>query len=106
MRLIRVLNTFGHDVLTINDLGMAGTVDSEVLAFARQSDRVVLTRNCRDFRELHDANPTHSGILLVYMSSDTTKDMTHESIVKAISNIENAGIALINQCITLNQWSY
>jgi len=104
--LVRLLKASGHDVLTINDLDMAGTPDEEVLAFAKQKSRLVLTRNCDDFEALHENNADHSRILLVYRDANKSKDMTYEAIVRAINNIEAAGVTFSKQCIRLNQWMY
>ena len=48
--------------------------------------RVLLTRNCDDFQQLHQANPEHSGILAVYQDSEASKNMSYQAIVKAIDN--------------------
>lgn len=77
-----------------------------VLDYARGDERVLLTRNCDDFKELHQANPTHSGILVVYQNDDPSKDMSHQEIVKALINLETASIPLANQFIALNSWNY
>ncbi|MEW6496496.1 MAG: DUF5615 family PIN-like protein [Cyanobacteriota bacterium] len=47
--------------------------DSTVLDYARQQGRVLLTRNCADFQELHQANPVHPGILAVFPTSTISK---------------------------------
>ncbi len=70
------------------------------------SNRVLLTKNCRDFELLHQRNPKHPGILAIYESSSTSKNMSFQDIVGAISNLEAANISLENQFISLNPWSY
>ena len=68
--------------------------------------RVLLTRNCDDFKQLHQANPEHSEILAVYQDSEASKNMSYQAIVKAIDNLETAKYELNNQFFVLNQWSY
>jgi predicted nuclease of predicted toxin-antitoxin system len=104
--LVNLLHTVGHDVITVNEAGLGGRLDATVLDYARQQMRVLLTRNCDDFEELHQAKPTHPGILAVYQNSDSLKNMSYQSIVGAISNLEAVGYAIENQFIVLNQWNY
>ena len=104
--LIRLLKAAGHNVLTINNLDMAGAPDEEVLAFAKQENRVVLTRNCDDFEALHMDDSDHAGILLIYRDSDRSKNMSYQDVVRAISNLETVGVTFSTRCFRLNQWMY
>jgi predicted nuclease of predicted toxin-antitoxin system len=42
-RLVRLLRDVGHDVQTVTEAGLIARPDAEVLAFARQESRVLLT---------------------------------------------------------------
>jgi hypothetical protein len=55
---------------------------------------------------LHQANPSHSGILAVYRNANRFKNMDFKAIVNAIANLETANVPLANQFISLNQWNY
>ena len=101
-----MLKAAGHDVLTINEVGLAGSSDDVVFDYAMQENRILLTHNCDDFEDLHKANPIHPGILAVYRNSNLLKNMSFKTIVRAIANLENANIPLANQFISLNQWNY
>lgn len=101
-----MLETAGHDVLTVTQAQLNGRVDSDVFQVAIQLDRVILTSNCADFVELHDAHKSHSGILLIYQDHDPSKDMSYEEIVKAIANLEVTGIVLSNRYLALNVYNY
>lgn len=101
-----MLREASHDVLTVNEAGLKGKIDSLVLDYAISENRVLLTHNCDDFEELHEANPNHPGILAVYKNDDSSKDMSFKAIVKAIANLEAAIIPLTNQFIALNHWNY
>lgn len=63
---VEELRRLGHDVLTVHETGKANQAvpDDEVLAFACDENRSVLTLNRRDFIKLHNANPNHSGIIV------------------------------------------
>lgn len=104
--LVKMLREALHDVLTVNEAGLKGKIDSLVFDYAMQDNRVLLTHNCDDFEELHEANPNHLGILAVYKNDDPSKDMSFKTIVKAIANLEAAALDLTNQFIALNHWNY
>ncbi len=104
--LVRLLRRAGHDVITVNEVSLAGQPDPVVLDYARQTKRNVFTFNCDDFQALHDANPNHPGILVVYHNYDFSKDMSFFAIVKALANLEAANVPLANQFISLNSWNY
>ncbi|NJK48073.1 DUF5615 family PIN-like protein [Candidatus Gracilibacteria bacterium] len=105
-RLVIFLKNAGHDVITVNEAELSGKFDDEVMDYARQNGRIVLTRNYDDFQELHNANPVHPGILVVYQDGSPSKDMSHQTIVKAIANLESSEIPLANQFFALNHWNY
>lgn len=60
------LRELGHDVLTTLDVGKAGVAipDDEVLRFAHEQSRAVLTFNRKDFIRLHRHGKPHSGIVV------------------------------------------
>jgi predicted nuclease of predicted toxin-antitoxin system len=101
--LVNLLELAGHAVITVKSAGLMTWADSAVLDYARQENRVLLTRNCDDFQELHQANSLHPGILAVYQNSDVLKNMSYQAIAQAISNLEAAEYPLRNQFVILNQ---
>jgi len=105
-KLVSLLKQAGHDSLTVNQAGLMGKADSIVLDFARQEGRILLTRNCDDFCNLHAANSSHPGILAVYQEPNPAKNLTYAKIVSAIANLEAAKFDLKGQFILLNQWNY
>ncbi len=63
---VEALRRLGHDVLTTHDTGKsnAGVPDEEVLRYAAENGRAVLTHNRQDFIRLHRQNPEHAGIIV------------------------------------------
>ncbi len=63
---VEELRNLGHDVLTTLQSGRAGLSipDDEVLKFAVQTERVLLTMNRKHFRDLHKRNSDHFGIIV------------------------------------------
>lgn len=104
--IVEALRASQHDVLTANEAALTGQPDSIVLDFARQENRILLTRNCKDFLALHQNNPSHPGILAIYQDRNYSKDMTIAEVVNAIANLEANGISLENQFVALNHWNY
>lgn len=66
------LREMGHDVLTSYEAKRANLSipDNEVLAFASQKGRTVLTINRRDFKMLHKKTPSHAGIIVCTQDTD------------------------------------
>ena len=61
---VQMLRDFGHNVLTVQQAEKWGDSDAEVLAFAVENKRSVLTLNRRHFIKLHLENPNHYGIIV------------------------------------------
>ncbi len=104
--LVKALRESGHDVLTANEAHLRNALDPEIFAYAIQDNRIILTRNCKDFELLHQQNYLHPGIFACYQYADTSKNMSRRDIVKAIDNIESAKVSVENQFISLNCWNY
>jgi predicted nuclease of predicted toxin-antitoxin system len=66
------LRRLGHDILTIQESGKASQrmSDDEVLEFATQNNRAVLTMNRRHFVKRHLIGVPHSGIVVCTFDSD------------------------------------
>ena len=104
--LIRLLREAGHDVLTVNEAGLHTHGDQEVFARAQSEQRVLLTRNGKDFEALHEADQTHPGILVEYQDRDPAKNLKVADTVRAIGNLEASGWDLTGQFIALNAWIF
>jgi predicted nuclease of predicted toxin-antitoxin system len=63
---VKCLRDLGYDVLTVQEAGRSNQriPDDEVLAFATQSDRTVVTQNRKDFIQLHRIQSNHAGIIV------------------------------------------
>jgi predicted nuclease of predicted toxin-antitoxin system len=72
MDIVMELRRLGYDVLTSYDAGQAnqGIPDEEVLAFATQQERVVITLNRDDFIALHRGGIPHNGIIICKTDRD------------------------------------
>ena len=63
---VEALRVLGYEVLTTAEAGRADqeVPDDEVLAFAKNEGRCVLTLNRRDFIRLHRLDSNHAGIIV------------------------------------------
>ncbi len=107
-RLVRLLRQAGHDVALPVDLGIAGTEDPIHLRHAIRDQRVLLTRDCDDFRLLHEllmeGRGHHPGILAVHQESNPRRNMKSHDIVRAIGKLSAAGVPVADEYIILNHW--
>jgi predicted nuclease of predicted toxin-antitoxin system len=83
-----LLRSFGHDVLTVQEAGKVGLgiPDPEVLAFAINDERAVLTLNRYDFIRLHRLQADHAGIIVC--TEDRNLERLATGINEAISTEE------------------
>jgi predicted nuclease of predicted toxin-antitoxin system len=106
--LARLLRQAGHDVQLPAEVGMVGKKDPVHLAHAVRADRVFLTKNYCDFRDLHDLalalRGQHPGILVIRYDNDRKRDLKLGSIVRALANLQAANVVLVNGYFVLNQW--
>ncbi len=72
LRVVQELRRLGHDVLTAHEAGQANQKipDDQVLTFACQANRTILTDNRRDFIRLHRNQPEHCGIIVCTFDPD------------------------------------
>jgi hypothetical protein len=104
--LVQLLQAAGHRVVTPIQAGTSGKADEEHLLFAASQGLVLLTKNPDDFAQLHNASSEHAGILVIYQDNDPDRDMAYAEIVRAIGNLEWAGITLSKSFQVLNAWRY
>ena len=72
IRAIEHLRNLNHDVLTVQEAGNANQSipDEQVLKYATQLERAVLTLNRRDFIRLHRQSSDHGGIVVTKDDAD------------------------------------
>jgi predicted nuclease of predicted toxin-antitoxin system len=70
--LTQLLRELGHDVLTVQEAGNADQriPDEEVIAFAIEHQRAVITMNRRHFVRLHCELSSHCGVVVCTQDSD------------------------------------
>lgn len=95
IKVAQYLRQMGHDVLTSHEAGKANQriPDEEVLAFAAQSGRILLTLNRWDFIVLHTKSAQHAGIAVCTQNANLLHQA--EQIDKAVNEAETMNGVLI-----------
>jgi len=96
---VLILRSLGHDVLTSLEAGRANQSipDEEVLAYAHQQDRILLTFNRKHFILLHRTYPKHSGIVVC------TFDPDYNGLANRIAKAVDENDPAINKLIRINR---
>ena len=89
IKVVQRLREMGHDVLTSHEAGKANQriPDNEVLAYATELGRILLTLNRWDFIDLHSKSNQHAGI--VVCSQDVNVIQQAENIHRAVASAGN-----------------
>lgn len=107
-QLVVLLQKVGHQVTVPADANLAGVSDPRHLFHAVQHGEVLLTRNHDDFDDLHKliqvTGGQHPGILVVRLDNDPTRDLKDRDVVRAIANLERAGVPIATDLHILNHW--
>lgn len=105
---VSMLSKTGHQTVIPAEVNLVGRPDPVHLLHAISHELVLLTRNYRDYVELHDlvlgASGHHSGILIVRQDGDSARDMSDRQIVAAIDKVQHQVQNLGDQLLLLNQW--
>lgn len=96
---VEALRLAGHDVITVAETGQAEQAwpDEDVLEFATQADRALLTLNRKHFIRLHKRQLDHAGIVVC------TFDPDFLSQSERISDAIEAATELRGQLLRVNR---
>lgn len=94
---VKILRELGHDVLTVQESNNTSISDEEVLFFAIQEQRIVLTQNRRHFIRLHQQHSHHTGIVVC------TEDRNVEQLAQRIHQVLSSNNTLRGQLIRVTR---
>jgi predicted nuclease of predicted toxin-antitoxin system len=81
------LRSWGHDVLTAQEAGLAGKPDEEILAYAIRYERVLITIDM-DFSNIRHYTPkSHKGIIVAKIRPRNANQV-HKVLEHLLNNIE------------------
>jgi len=92
---VSALESAGYDVRRVGDVLEKGASDAAVLDAARQTDRIVLTYDKKDFSGVAE----HPGILLA------AETMAPRDLRSAVERVDHAYPALDNAVEYLSDWA-
>lgn len=79
-RTVEFLRHLGHDILTLKELGKEKAKNSEVLRFAKETDRVLVTEN-RGFGDIRKYPPhQYQGIILLRVRNPAIRSANHRTL--------------------------
>lgn len=73
--------SLGYDAVHLNEAGLRGASDTEVLAHAITERRVVMTSNGQDFRKLGRRNPEHPGLAVLVRAAGRREQIDQGEIL-------------------------
>jgi predicted nuclease of predicted toxin-antitoxin system len=95
---------FCFDAIAVRDRGLLGATDPEVLAYAFEEDRILMTANIRDFEKLAAVVEIHAGIVLIQEGDLlATEQIELIAVVLRVLQAEiNAGRDLVNRVLHIS----
>jgi hypothetical protein len=99
LQVVEALRLAGHDVLTAYESGQANQSipDPDVLAFATDQGRAVLTMNRRDFIRQHLTGAEHAGLIVC------TRDPDSMALAERIDAVIQEHSTLTGQLLRINR---
>lgn len=96
---VQELRRLGHDVLTTQESGNAGTAmsDEAALVFAAEKSRSLITLNRKHFVRLHEKGQQHAGIIVC------TFDPDFAGQARRVDNAIRASAPLAQRLIRVNR---
>lgn len=95
--MVKILRELDHNILTFQESNNKSISDEEVLFFAIQEQRIVLTQNRRHFIRLHQQYPNHTGIIVC------TEDRNVEQLAQRIHQVLSSKNTLTSQLIRVSR---
>lgn len=103
LKMVNLLRSRGYDVVTSYETGQAnqGISDSEVLSYATNAGRIVITENRQDFIDLHQTIPDPAGIVICKVDRDYAGkvEILHNFFIQDVQPIENRLLRVMKQNI-------
>jgi predicted nuclease of predicted toxin-antitoxin system len=92
------------DAVAVRDRGLLGKSDRQVLEYAFNEDRILVTANVGDFERFARATEVHSGIVFIE-EGDLLRSEQIDILKEAVSTIEReleAGQDMINRVLYIS----
>lgn len=92
------------DAISVRDRGLLGADDRQVLEYAFNNDRIIVTANIADFERFASAYEVHGGIVFFQEGDLLRREQIEliEMVVKAIKMELEAGRDMINRVLYIS----
>jgi predicted nuclease of predicted toxin-antitoxin system len=108
--MVDLLRSHGYDVLTSYEAGQANQKipDDEVLMYAINAGRVVITENRQNFINLHSTASNHAGIIICKADRDYAGkvQVLHDFFTQDTQPMENRLLRVMKQNIKGSQQTF
>ncbi len=108
--MVDLLRSRGYDVLTSYEAGQANQKipDDEVLMYAINAGRVVITENRQDFINLHSTTSNHAGIIICKADRDYAGkvQVLYDFFTQDTQPMDNRLLRLIKQNLKGSQQTF
>lgn len=104
----RLLQSAGHNVVTVRDLRTPRDRDAQHLLLAATESRILITHNARDYQLLHDAWrrwQDHWSLAIPHAGIAFLPHVPPKIAFPALSNLSGSGVSLPNELYTYSQWA-
>jgi predicted nuclease of predicted toxin-antitoxin system len=95
---------FCFDAIAVRDRGLLGATDPEVLAYAFEEDRILVTANIRDFEKLAAVVEIHAGIVLIKEGDLLAVEQIElmAVVIRVLQSEINIGRDLVNRVLYIS----
>ncbi len=108
--MVDLLRSCGYDVLTSYEAGQANQKipDDEVLMYAINAGRVIITENRQDFINLHSTTSNHPGIIICKADRDYAGkvQVLHDFFTQDTQPMENRLLRVMKQNLKGSQQTF
>jgi predicted nuclease of predicted toxin-antitoxin system len=102
-RLVRDLHNMGYEATSVRDRGRLGLLDHHVLEWAIAEDRIIVTANAADYRELVGNAGMHPGLwILPNVALDPASKFLRDAATLVEAQDEEPASYMFNRVVTVS----
>ena len=87
----KVIRSFGYDVEDVRDMGMRAAIDQEIIHYALQNKRMIVTKDT-DFGEVL-RYPSHPGAIIFRLPYTFTSKELNKTLVDFLDSVDDSKLA-------------
>ena len=87
----KVIRSFGYDVVDVRDIGMRAATDQEIIHYALQNKRIIVTKDT-DFGEII-RYPSHPGAIIFRLPYTYTSKELNKTLVDFLNSVDDSKLA-------------